>query len=54
MPERIQLRRTKGWRWIVEHLHELTGRDLACFCPLPEPGEIDWCHARILIEESAR
>lgn len=39
-------------RWIVEHLHELTGRDLACFCPPPEPGEIDWCHAQILIEES--
>jgi hypothetical protein len=23
----------------------LKGKDLACPCPLPEPGEIDWCHA---------
>lgn len=29
---------------------ELAGKDLACWCPLPEPGEIDWCHARILLE----
>jgi hypothetical protein len=29
---------------------ELAGLSLACWCPLPEPGEIDWCHARILIE----
>ncbi|MER7361889.1 DUF4326 domain-containing protein [Nonomuraea wenchangensis] len=24
---------------------DLAGKDLACFCPLPEPGQIDWCHA---------
>jgi hypothetical protein len=28
----------------------LQGKDLACWCPLSEPGEIDWCHARVLIE----
>ncbi len=42
-------------RWIVEHLHELTGLDLACWCPLPDPDDpfaTDWCHARILLEES--
>lgn len=23
----------------------LKGKDLACPCPIPEPGETDWCHA---------
>jgi hypothetical protein len=29
---------------------ELAGLTLACWCLLPEPGEIDWCHARVLLE----
>lgn len=29
---------------------DLAGRDLACWCPLPEPGETDWCHAAVLLE----
>ncbi|MEV4242583.1 DUF4326 domain-containing protein [Streptosporangium canum] len=29
---------------------QLDGKDLACWCPLPEPGEIDWCHARVLLK----
>lgn len=29
---------------------ELRGRDLACWCPLPEPGEPDHCHAAVLLE----
>ncbi|MER5424254.1 DUF4326 domain-containing protein [Streptosporangium roseum] len=29
---------------------ELDGRDLAYWCPLSEPGEIDWRHARVLLE----
>lgn len=28
---------------------ELAGRDLACWCPLPAPGEPDWCHAAVLL-----
>ena len=28
---------------------ELAGRDLACWCKLPEPGEPDLCHAALLI-----
>lgn len=28
---------------------ELAGRDLACWCPLPEPGEPDHCHAAVLL-----
>ena len=26
-------------------IQALRGKDLACPCPPPEPGEIDWCHA---------
>lgn len=28
---------------------ELAGRDLACWCRLPEPGEPDLCHAAIIL-----
>ena len=100
MPERIQLRRTKGWRmpadtvkvdrttkWgnpfvigkpggyytakVMDRRHawqlyrsaapeneklvtaaraELRGKNLACWCPLPSPGEPDMCHAAVLLE----
>ncbi|MFI2078596.1 DUF4326 domain-containing protein [Streptomyces triculaminicus] len=29
---------------------ELGGRDLVCWCPLPEPGETDYCHAAVLLQ----
>lgn len=104
-PQRIQLRRTKGWRmpegavkvdrstkwgnpWPVgewgplgrkapdaegatglframladqemraaagypHDLSPLRGRDLACWCPLPKPGEPDQCHAAVLMERA--
>lgn len=28
---------------------ELSGRDLACWCPLPTDGETDYCHAAHLL-----
>ncbi|MFG1364706.1 DUF4326 domain-containing protein [Xanthobacter versatilis] len=28
---------------------ELRGKNLACWCPLPEPGEPDTCHAAVLL-----
>lgn len=28
----------------------LGGHDLACWCPLPAPGEPDVCHAAVLLE----
>lgn len=28
---------------------DLAGRDLACWCPLPAPGEPDHCHAAALL-----
>ncbi|MBV9023352.1 MAG: DUF4326 domain-containing protein [Streptomycetaceae bacterium] len=33
---------------------DLGGRDLACWCRPPEPGEPDHCHAAVLIELSNR
>jgi hypothetical protein len=42
--------------WVIEQPHlmlsldELAGKDLACFCPLPEEGGPDHCHAAYLIE----
>lgn len=35
--------------WILTHAPELAGRNLMCWCPRPEPGEPDHCHARILL-----
>lgn len=34
---------------ILEHIGELAGRDLACWCPLPQPGQPDHCHASVLL-----
>jgi hypothetical protein len=31
--------------WIREHIAELAGKDLACWCPLDQP-----CHADVLLE----
>lgn len=39
-------RRTK----LVESLHLLRGKNLACWCKLPEPGQPDVCHAAVLLE----
>lgn len=36
--------------WMLDHLGELAGRDLLCWCPLPADGEDDWCHAAVLLE----
>lgn len=38
--------------WILDHLGELAGHPLACSCPLPEPGEPDWCHAVVLLRRA--
>lgn len=39
-------------RWIREHLDDLRGKDLGCWCPLPEPGEPDICHRAVLLKLS--
>lgn len=40
-------------RRILAELHTLHGRDLACTCPLPEPGQPDHCHAAVLLALAA-
>ncbi|MDX2702188.1 DUF4326 domain-containing protein [Streptomyces sp. PA03-6a] len=37
-------------RRILADLHLLRGKDLACTCPLPEPGQPDHCHAAVLLQ----
>ncbi|MFF1348470.1 DUF4326 domain-containing protein [Streptomyces sp. NPDC058322] len=39
---------------LLEALPELRGKDLACYCPLPEPGKPDHCHAAVLLELANR
>lgn len=35
---------------MLEALPSLRGKNLACWCPLPEPGTPDLCHAAVLLE----
>ena len=39
--------------WILTHVHELAGKDLACWCKPPADGEPDWCHATVLLKLAA-
>jgi len=39
--------------WILTHISNLAGKDLACWCRLPAGGEPDWCHASVLLEFAA-
>lgn len=47
---------TPGWHDFAQYPSddeiraELAGRDLMCWCPLPDPGQPDHCHAAALIE----
>lgn len=43
-------RKTFDRRRILADLWRLQGRDLACTCPLPDDGQPDPCHARVLME----
>jgi hypothetical protein len=49
----------KGWVDEVgypsdeEIRRELAGKDLACWCPLPDEGEPDHCHAAVLLRIAA-
>jgi hypothetical protein len=43
--------------WLTEavakkwwHYDELRGKNLACWCKLPKPGEPDICHAAVILE----
>jgi Domain of unknown function (DUF4326) len=35
---------------ILEASPALNGKNLACWCPLPEPGQFNLCHAAVLLE----
>lgn len=35
---------------VLAHLPELRGKNLACWCSLPAPGEPDLCHAALLLK----
>ncbi len=37
---------------ILADLPTLRGKDLLCWCPLPAPGEPDWCHGAVLLRLS--
>src|SRR5690349_10043109 len=40
----LEARRTE----VISALPSLRGKNLACWCPLPEPGKPDICHAALL------
>ncbi|MEU8839976.1 DUF4326 domain-containing protein [Streptomyces roseus] len=42
-------RQTLDRRVMLAGLPDLRGRDLACTCPLPEPGQPDVCHGAVLL-----
>jgi hypothetical protein len=35
---------------MFSEIKRLRGKNLACWCPLPKPGEPDICHAAVLLE----
>ncbi|WP_159728321.1 DUF4326 domain-containing protein [Methylosinus sp. Ce-a6] len=39
---------------ILSGLPQLGGKNLACWCALPKPGEPDICHAAVLLEIANR
>ena len=42
-------------RVTVDDVHrELAGKNLACWCPLPVPGQPDLCHAAVLLEVASQ
>lgn len=51
--EAFQAAIAAGWHAVptVERIRaELAHHDLMCWCPLPEPGEPDWCHGAVLLD----
>lgn len=45
----FDLRRKYPGNALKEFLEPLRGKDLACWCELPKPGEPDMCHGATLI-----
>ena len=47
---RAMLRTPGGSEQAEFFAQKLHGRDLMCWCPLPEPGQPDNCHAAVLLQ----
>lgn len=43
-------RPTAAGERVVDLVAALHGKNLACWCPLPAPGEPDCCHAAVLLD----
>jgi len=41
-------------KFASKNLDSLTGKNLACWCALPKPGETDHCHAAVLLQIANR
>ena len=44
----------KNWESTRDALEDLRGKNLACWCALPKPGEPDICHAAVLLDLANR
>ena len=51
-PDRAMAMLVAKRQMVLECLPTLKGKNLACWCPLPEPGERDICHAAVLLERA--
>jgi hypothetical protein len=54
VPRDVRQRLSKRRRQILEAVPSLRGKNLACWCPLPRAGEMDQCHAAVLLELANR
>jgi len=50
MPQDACIGLSRRRRELMRALPSLRGKNLACWCPLPEAGEPDQCHAAVLLE----
>jgi hypothetical protein len=54
VPRDVRAALTKRRRHMLEAVSSLRGKNLACWCPLPQAGEKDQCHAAVLLELANR
>lgn len=38
---------------VLTRIPKLRGVNLGCYCELPDAGEVDWCHAAVLLAIAA-
>lgn len=49
VPEKMDFEKGQRILWMLEHIEELRGKNLACFCQLDKP-----CHCDVLLEIANR